>query len=238
MSSPASSIACLQAASASWTKRAVRWASRRSMWLAGSKSRTWQANLVVNCEVSNRSMTLAPLRPSINASQNSSTVFPIGLTVPIPVTTTLLPSLLIHGLPGTVAAAASPCQCLSNLTDQVDLDRLGGNPDSVLDGPCVRASMGHHHHPIDAQQRRATELSPVEPSPDSTHLGTNQKTTQLARYRARDLLTQDAEEQLRRGFGHLDGHVAEEPVRDHHIGCPRQHIFGLKVAHEVQPSPP
>src|SRR5579875_3564942 len=155
MSSPASSIACLQAASASWTKRAVRWASRRSMWLAGSKSRTWQANLVVNCEVSNRSMTLAPLRPWINASQNSSTVFPIGLTVPMPVTTTLLPFLLIYGPPGAVAAAASPRQCLPNLTDQVGLDCLGSNPDGVLDGPCIRTSMGYHHYPIDAQEGRA-----------------------------------------------------------------------------------
>src|SRR5262245_47514575 len=104
-------------------------------------------------------MGAAPLRPSMRPSQYSSTVLPSGFTVPMPVTTTRLPFCFIPGLRET-RLARQPCslaQRLTNLTDEVCLDRLPGNPDGVPDGQGVRAAVRHDRHALDPEERCPAE---------------------------------------------------------------------------------
>src|SRR5579862_3892263 len=65
-----------------------RLASLRSKNSNGSKPLTSHANRVSNADASNRVMSVAPLSPRSAAAQNSLTVFPIGVSAPMPVTTT------------------------------------------------------------------------------------------------------------------------------------------------------
>lgn len=55
----------------------------------GLKFLTSHANLVLNCEVSNLVIGVAPLTPLIKECQYSDTLFPMGVTAPNPVITTL-----------------------------------------------------------------------------------------------------------------------------------------------------
>src|SRR5437588_4053322 len=139
------------------------------------------------------SMGDAPLRPSIRPSQYSSTVFPSGFTVPIPVTTTRRSPLLLKSLPpGGPSAAHS----LPNLTGELCFHRLLGDADGVLDGPRVRATVGHHRDAVDPQQRSATELAPVQPCADLADGGADQEASQLAPDRAGDLLAKRLEDEV------------------------------------------
>src|SRR5262249_55232267 len=157
----------------------------------------------------------APLRPSTRPSQYSSTVVPSGFSVPIPVTTTRIPLWLVLmrvSLARAARSAASLSQCLPNLTHEIGLDRLAGDPDRVLDCECVGPAVGDHRDAIDAEQGRATELSPVETGADAVDAGPDQQAAGLAPHGPRDLVAHGAEDELGGRLGHLDGHVADEPV--------------------------
>src|SRR5690606_3323781 len=64
-------------------------ASAFSIWFNGSKPLSSQANFVLNFDVSNFVMGLAPLTPFKSDCQKSSTLFPMGVNAPNPVITTL-----------------------------------------------------------------------------------------------------------------------------------------------------
>src|SRR5690606_22094940 len=81
--------ACSATMSAYWVNGSQRLMSLFSRYSAGSKSFSSQANLVLNLDASNLVMGAAPLFPAISPSQNACTSLPIGVSAPIPVTTTL-----------------------------------------------------------------------------------------------------------------------------------------------------
>src|SRR5579859_7679082 len=87
-SMPASWSASSAATMAYWQNGSSRLASLRSRNSSGSKPLTSHANRVSNADASNRVIEVAPLSPRRAADQNSPTVFPIGVSAPIPVTTT------------------------------------------------------------------------------------------------------------------------------------------------------
>ena len=88
---PESVIASAHAARPNWMKRSILRDSLLSIFGLFSKSLTVAPNLVENSEVSNLSINSAPLFPFITLSQAERTSFPLGHTVPRPVTTTRLP---------------------------------------------------------------------------------------------------------------------------------------------------
>src|SRR5690349_6057874 len=106
-------------------------------------------------------MGAAPLRPSTSPSQYSSTVLPSGFRVPMPVTTTRLPSRLTAGTGLPSSRPASLSQRPPNLTDEVRLHRLLGDADGILDRSGVRATVCDHCDPLDAQEWGTAELAPV-----------------------------------------------------------------------------
>ena len=66
----------------------------RSKWLSKSRFFTSQANWVLNLEASKRVIGAEPLFPFKRPSQYSCALFPIGVSAPIPVTTTRFNSML------------------------------------------------------------------------------------------------------------------------------------------------
>src|SRR5690554_3106070 len=88
-SKPESSIAWEALKSAYWVKRSVLLISFRSRYFSGVKSLISQAICVLNSEASNLLINPALLFPWMALFQKSVTSFPNGLTVPIPVITTL-----------------------------------------------------------------------------------------------------------------------------------------------------
>ena len=93
--SAASSIASAAAATAVCEKRAMRLASRRSMYLPGSKSGISPATLQGYSVGSARVMGPMPDLPLTRLAQYSSIESPSGVTAPMPVTTTRLLPLFI-----------------------------------------------------------------------------------------------------------------------------------------------
>src|SRR4029077_376780 len=120
-----------------------------------------------------------------------------------------------------------------NLTHQLILDRLLGHPDGVLDRSCVRPSMRHHRHAIDAEQRRGTELPPVDAAAEPPDTVTDQRAADLALERARNFVAQAPKEKIRGRLGHLDGDVADEAVGDDHIRLAAVKVLRLDVADEA-----
>ena len=86
--SPASFHASFDAARAKWTARSVRLISLGLIHASGSKSWISPAILTGSCEASMCSIGVMPDRPASSASQNASTPAPMGVTGPMPVTTT------------------------------------------------------------------------------------------------------------------------------------------------------
>ncbi len=87
---PLSSTACFAAATANWEKRAARRAAFASMKRSGCQSFTSAAIWQSWSLGSNSVMRRTPERPLVSESQNSSTLCPIGVTQPSPVTTALV----------------------------------------------------------------------------------------------------------------------------------------------------
>ncbi len=75
-------------ASANWTYRSVRRASFVSRYADGSNPSTSPATLTDRSSDGNWVIRRTPFRPEVIPSQKSSTPVPIGVTAPIPVTTT------------------------------------------------------------------------------------------------------------------------------------------------------
>ena len=90
---PASSNASFAAATAYCEKGSILFAALKSMRSFATKSFTSAAICTLNSEASNFVIGPIPTLPSLIPVQNSSTVFPIGVTAPRPVTTTLLFSI-------------------------------------------------------------------------------------------------------------------------------------------------
>src|SRR4029077_18964007 len=120
----------------------------------------------------------------------------------------------------------------ANLTDELILHRVAGDPDGIFDRPGVGPSVRHDRHPVDAEQGRASELAPVEASTQLADAWPDEKPAKLAPRRLRDLVTQAAKQEIRRRLGHLDGHVPDEAVSDDHIGAGGEDVLGLDVADE------
>ena len=87
---PASSNASLAAATAYCENSSILFAALKSMRSFATKSFTSAAICTLNSDASNFVIGPMPTLPSLIPAQNSSTVFPIGVTAPSPVTTTLL----------------------------------------------------------------------------------------------------------------------------------------------------
>src|SRR5918912_2530494 len=90
IASPASSRAMRLTATANWAKRSMRRASLTGMYRLGSKPVTSPAMRTHKADASNAAMGPMPQTPADRLAQNSSTVRPIGLRTPRPVTTALL----------------------------------------------------------------------------------------------------------------------------------------------------
>ena len=90
ISSPASSMASLAAATANCENLSILLAIFLSMKSSGSKSFTSAASFTLYSSVSKAVMGAKPVFSSFTDLQNSSTPMPMGVTAPIPVTTTLL----------------------------------------------------------------------------------------------------------------------------------------------------
>src|SRR5574338_46822 len=86
--SPASSTAIIAAAMPNCRKRSTCLSSRLSNHLLGSQLFTSHANFVANSEASNWVIGPAPFLPASNEAHVDSISFPIGVTRPMPVTTT------------------------------------------------------------------------------------------------------------------------------------------------------
>src|ERR1700730_675117 len=160
----------------------------------------------------------APLRPSTRPCQNSSTVVPSGLIVPLAVTTTRrIPFSLTSSFTSN-GHGSSTTDGLANLTHEVDFNRFPGHSNRVAEGPSVGAPVGNHSNAVDTKQRRSAELAPVEPPADAAHARANQDSAQLAGGAPRHLFAQRAEDEFRRRLRHLAG----------------QHILRLHVADELE----
>src|SRR5215208_7158952 len=112
---PESPIASRAAATAHTTFRSSFRASLGETTLVGSKSLTSAATRTGNSDASNARMKSTPLRPASAASQDDATSFPIGVTAPSPVTTTLVMTLVYQSGDsgyssrcGTTTRAGSP----------------------------------------------------------------------------------------------------------------------------------
>ena len=92
---PESSIAVAAAATANWANLAILRVSFGLAYWPASKPVTSPAISPGNPSVSHWVILPIPERPLDNPSQNSSTVSPKGDITPSPVTTTLVPSLVI-----------------------------------------------------------------------------------------------------------------------------------------------
>ena len=90
MSSAASVIASFAAATAYWQNNSIRLAAFASIYCFASKSLTSAARWHLYPSVSNFVISPKPIFPSFTDCQNSSTLSPIGVIAPIPVTTTRL----------------------------------------------------------------------------------------------------------------------------------------------------
>ena len=90
MEMPASANASFAAATAYWEKVPIRLAALKSIRSFATKPFTSPARCTLYSVVSNFVMVPIPQAPFRTPSQNSSTVFPIGVTAPSPVMTTLL----------------------------------------------------------------------------------------------------------------------------------------------------
>ena len=90
MFSPASSKASFAAATAYCEKSSILFAALKSMRSFATNPFTSAAICTLNSDASNFVIGPIPTLPSLIPAQNSSTVFPIGVTAPSPVTTTLL----------------------------------------------------------------------------------------------------------------------------------------------------
>ena len=90
MSSAASVIASFAAATAYWQNNSIRLAAFASIYCFASKSLTSAARWHLYPSVSNFVISPKPIFPSFMDCQNSSTLSPIGVIAPIPVTTTRL----------------------------------------------------------------------------------------------------------------------------------------------------
>src|SRR5262249_23765653 len=86
----ASSTAMMAAATPTWQKRSIRFASFRSMYRCGSKPGSSPAIRVEYSEQSKAVTAPSPEGPATIPAHVSSVVRPRGLTIPRPVTTTLL----------------------------------------------------------------------------------------------------------------------------------------------------
>ena len=90
MSRAASVIASFAAATAYWQNSSIRLAAFASIYCFASKSFTSAARWHLYPSVSNLVISPKPIFPSFTDCQNSSTLSPIGVIAPIPVTTTRL----------------------------------------------------------------------------------------------------------------------------------------------------
>src|SRR5256712_10729899 len=102
--------------------------------------------------------------------------------------------------------------------------------EAYLEAPCVQAPRHPHHHPSEAQQRRASDRPPVDTAAQLAPPVADEHSADLALDRAWNLVTQAPEQNLGRRLGHLDRDVADETVGDDHVGLSRIQLLGLDVA--------
>ena len=105
-SRPESFIAWIPAAMPYCTKTSIFRASFDVRYSDISKSLTLALNCVLNAETSNISIVAAPLLPATIFCHVASTVWPIELTMPRPLTTTLLPFNAITPLPRKIPGSS------------------------------------------------------------------------------------------------------------------------------------
>src|SRR5207247_9995581 len=117
--------------------------------------------------------------------------------------------------PRGVARFSSPPTLAPKVTGDLVLPRVASDPDGVLHRPCIRTSMRHPRHPVDAEERRAAELPPVDPLADLTHAGSDQQPAQHAGQRLRNLVAKSPKQKLCGGLRHLDRDVADEAIPHH-----------------------
>src|SRR5579859_3004989 len=112
------------------------------------------------------------------------------------------------------------------------LNRLTGNSDGVLYCASVRAAVRDDRDAVDAEQRCAAKLAPVDSGADLSHPGSNQQAAELAGERLRNFLAQRTEQKVGCRLGHLDRDVANKSIGDDDVRLRRIDVLRLDVADE------
>src|SRR5699024_9027384 len=131
-SRPLSAMASAAAYMANWEKRSIRRTSFLSSTLVGSKFFTSAARETFWLEASYRVMGAMPHTPARAASQVSETVWPRGVTAPIPVMTTRLFSIMFNPFCGSNRHAAVHTQHLAGDIGGLVRGKEGHRPGHVL----------------------------------------------------------------------------------------------------------
>src|SRR5438445_6716023 len=174
------SRAILAAATPTWLKRAIRFASLKSMYLRGSKFFSSATVLTGRSDTSKEVAIPSPDRPSIRLSQNSARLFPFGARTPMPVTTTR-------------CSGRSPFLAMSSCYERrvfklrflqrrgrrhsggdranhLAVDGVARDPNRIVGRTGIGAAVRDHGHAIDAQQEGPAELAPIGSAPDRLQL--------------------------------------------------------------------
>src|SRR3989442_10686017 len=220
-------MAIFAVATPTWLKRAMRFASLKSMYLRGSKFLSSATVLTGRSETSNEVAIPSPDRPSIRLSQNSTRLFPFGARTPMPVTTTRCSGRV--PFPPMQSCYERRAFRLGfwrpdgrrhgrrDRRDHLAIHGVARHPDRIEGRTGIRAAVRDHRHPIDAQEDGSAELAPVGAAADRPQLGTDQKPTERREGVPFHRVTHALEDKLGGAFGGLDQDVAAEAVRDRDV---------------------
>src|ERR1700731_2729145 len=240
-------MAILAAATPTWLKRAIRLASLKSMYLRGSKFLSSATVLTGRSDTSKVVAIPSPDRPSIRLSQNSTRLFPLGASTPMPVTTTRCSGRAPF-------PAMSSCyerrrfrlgflrddrrrRCRGELGAHLAVHGVTRHPDGVEGRPVVGAAVGDYRHPVDPQQQGAAKLAPVGTTANRPQLRPQQEPAKRRQWIPFGGVAHALEQKLGRALGGLDQDIAAEAVRDHDVGLSFEDVLAFDVADEVDVPP-
>src|SRR5438270_10335524 len=246
-SRPDCSIAILAAATPTWLKRAMRFASLKSMNFLASKFLSSATVFTGRSETSKVVAMPRPDRPSIRLSQYSARLLPFGARTPMPVTTTRCSGrspframLSCYGLPFSATVRfwcdrRAACKSGRERGDDLAIDRVLRDADGAANRAGIGAAMGDDRDAVHANEQPTAQLPPVDAPAQRLELGTEQHATDRGDGIALDRIPDRTKEQLGRPFSGLDEDIAGKSVANDHVGLALEEIVALDIADEVDP---